>query len=490
MRFATETRVGIVVLLGAIVLTYMTFKVGGFQFREKGYRLFVVFPNVSGLDARAPVQVSGVEIGHVESVSLVEGGARITLFIRPDIEIKAGGFAAIRSSGLLGDRFVAIEPGKKPEIWKEGDTLPASSEGADIDQLTGQVADLITRFLKVTEDVQAITASLREAFGTEEGTMALKDILAHVRSLTRGIDEFVSANRGAIGRSISNLEGFSKLLKEEGEGLLKGLTRITQKIESGEGTIGKLIYDQETYDKLYGTLDRLGGSLKSVQSITERVDRGEGTIGKLFSDETAYENLNTALEGVSSTLGRIQGFKTEVGFRNEYQLDENENKGYFSIQLSPRQDKYYLLEVVDDPRGKISLTSRLTTENGTPKTVTELETARKMKLSALFGKRLPSVGLRIGLMENAFGIGTDLYSKNDRLRFSFDAWDFSSDDPLSKEPHLKISAQYDILRHIHFAAGYDQMLNSELDTLFVGAGLRFEDDDLKYLLGGFSGVAK
>ncbi len=490
MRFTTETKVGVVVLLGVVVLTYMTFKVGGLNLGSKGYRLFVIFSNVSGLDARAPVQVSGVEIGQVESVSLVEGGARITLLIRPEIKIKSGGFATIRSSGLLGDRFVAIEPGTKQAFLKEGDTLSASLEGANIDQLSGQVSDLISRLLKIIDDVKTITASLRETVGTDEGERAMKDILAHVRSLTRGIDAFVSANQKSMGRSIENLEAFSKLLKEEGKGLIKGITRITEKIESGQGTIGKLIYDQDTHDKLFSTLENLDQSLKSIQSITQKVDRGDGTIGKLFSDEGVYNNLNSALGEVSSTLDRVKGFKTEVGFRNEYQLDENENKGYFSIKLSPRQDKYYLLEVVDDPRGKTVFTSRVTTENGTSSTFTELETTRKMKLSALFGKRLPWLGLRIGLMEKAFGIGTDLYAQNDHLRFSFDAMDFNSDDPLSKEPHLKVSAQYDLLRHIHLSVGYDQILNSKIDTLFVGAGLRFEDEDLKYLLGGLSGFAK
>jgi len=200
--------------------------------------------------------------------------------------------------------------------------------------------------------------------------------------------------------------------------------------------------------------------------------------------------MNKALKGVSDTLGRIQRFKTEVGLRNEYQLTDSENKGYFSLKLSPRPDKYYLLEVVDDPVGKVDLTRRVVTNNGTPTVLTELETTQQLKISALLGKRLPHVGLRIGLMENSFGLGGDLYFYNDRLRFAVDGWDFNSDDPLSQDPHVKVMAQYDFLRHVHLTAGYDQILNSRRDNLFIGAGLRFEDDDLKYLIGGFSGLAK
>lgn len=482
------------VILGAITLTFMTFKVGGFTLGDKGYHVSAVFPTVLGLEERAPVRISGVEVGKVDEITLekrgatpAKGGARVTLLINQGIEIPKDSTLSIASSGLLGDRFVEILPGQSKELLAEGGTLlSAPNKGADMEQLTGQVSDLITRFVKVADDVGAVTTSLRGAFGTKEGEQSLKDIIAHVRSLTKGIDDFVRSNQASMGNSISNLEAFSEFLNKEGQGLLKSLTKITKKIESGEGTVGKLIYDQGAYDKLSGTLDDLGGSLKSVRAITKKVEQGEGTIGKLFSDEKAYNNINTALEGVSNTLGRIQRFKTNVGFRNEYQLDGSENKGYFSLKLSPRQDKYYLVEIVDDPFGKVALKTNVTTTGGVPVTATDLETTRKMKFSAQFGKRLPHFGLRIGLMENAFGIGADLYSQNDHIKFSVDAWDFSSDDPLSKNPHIKVSAQYEILRYIHFGVGYDQILNSERNTLFVGAGLRFDDEDIQYLIGGLA----
>ena len=488
MSFTTEAKVGVVVILGAIVLSYMTFKVGGFSLGDKGYRVSVVFPTVLGLEKRAPVRISGVAVGTVEEINLEKrGGAIVALLINQGIEIPKDSSANIASSGLLGDRFVEILPGQsKASLADQGTMRSSVNKGASVEQLTGQVSDLITRFVKVADDVGAVTASLRGAFGTKEGEQSMKDIVEQVRSLTKGIDDFVRSNQKSMGNSISNLEAFSDFLNKEGQALLKSLTKITKKIESGEGTVGKLIYDQGAYDKLSGTLDDLGGSLKSVQLITKKVERGEGTIGKLFSDDKAYNNLNTALEGVSNTLGRIQRFKTNVGFRNEYQLEESDNKGYFSLTLSPRQDKYYLVEVVDDPLGKVSLTTNLTTKDGVSGTATDLETTRKLKFSAQFGKRLPVFGLRIGLVENAFGLGGDFYSQDDHLKFSVDAWDFNSDDPLSKKPHLKVSVQYELLRYIHFGVGYDQILNSERDTLFVGAGLRFDDEDIQYLIGGLA----
>lgn len=476
----TEAKVGIAVLVGLILLTYMTFKVGGFAFlQEDGYRLNATFPSASGLDKRAPVRVAGVEVGRVESIELVEGGAKVIVKIDSDVKIKKGGYAAVRSEGLLGDRFIEIVPGKEGEVWKDGETLPIQEAGPDLENLMG-------RFSSIAEDVKAVTTSLREVLGSAEGKQNLKEVLENAKGLTKEINEWVQANREPLSRSVANFSEFSQSLREQGNDLVESLTRTAQKLERGEGTLGKLINDDEAYEKLTHSLDDLGNSLKGVETLTAKVERGEGTIGKLFTDESAYENLNTALAGLSSTIGRIQKFQTFVGFRNEYQLQESQNKGYFTLQLQPRADKFYRIEVVDDPRGRVTEKTTIITTDGVPSTITELETQRRLKLSALFGKRVSNLGLRIGLVENTFGAGADYFLFNDAFRVSVDAWDFNSDDPLSDRAHLKLTAAYTLFKYISFEAGYDQILNNNLNTFFVGAGLRFEDDDLKYLIGGLA----
>ena len=481
--FTTEAKVGVAVLAALLLLTYMTLKVGGFAFLQKGgYRLNATFTTASGLDKRAPVRIAGVEIGNVEEIHLVEGGAKVILKIDAGVKIRKGGHAAIRSEGLLGDRFVEIVPGKENDFWKDGDTIPVQEGQADLE-------NLMNRFSSIADDVKAVTSSLKEVLGSPEGKQNLKDVLENAKGLTKGINEWVQANREPLSRSITNFESFSKSLKDQGNQLVESLTRMAQKMERGEGSLGKLINSDEAYEKLTRSLDDLGNSLKGVQNLTTKVERGEGTIGKLFTDDTAYENLSTALESVNNTLGRIERFRTFVGFRNEYQLHESQNKGYFTIQLQPRADKFYRFEVVDDPRGRVDETTKVITTDGVPSTITELKTQRRLKFSAMFGKRVSNLGLRIGLVENTFGVGADYFLFDDNFRASVDAWDFNSADPESQRAHLKVTAAYTLFKYISFEAGYDQILNKRLDTLFVGAGLRFEDDDLKYLIGGLSSFA-
>jgi phospholipid/cholesterol/gamma-HCH transport system substrate-binding protein len=488
--WTTELKVGSAILMALLILGYMIFSVGGIAFlNEKGYPLYVVFESAAGLEKKAPVRVSGVKVGQVEGVALVPEGARVALRIHPDVQLKAGGHAIVRSSGFLGDRFVEIVPGKGPALLTGGETLTAHERAPDVE-------NLMNRFGDIANDIQVITAALRDILGDGKAKDSLDAILNNTQSLTGQLDVWVRDNRGALTRSVGNVESFTqtldqrgKLLVDEGHLLVSRLSRIAEQVERGEGTFGKLLRSEEAYNKLNGTLDDLRRAINGVDTLVKRVESGEGTVGKLFTDDTVYNNFNVALEGLGNAVGQIKRFQTFVGFESEYQQRTGEQKGYFDIRIQPRTDKYYLVGLVNDPRGRITETTTVTTTNGAPITVTELETRRTMKLSAQFGRRVDNLGLRIGLFENSAGLGADYTFFDDRVKVSFDAWDFNSDDPQSKRAHLKLSAAYTLLRHIQLEAGYDQMLNRPLDTLFFGLGIRFEDEDLKYLLGGLSGLS-
>lgn len=476
MRLSAQARVGLVVLLGAIVLTYMTFTVGGYRFgRETGYRLFALFDTVAGLDAKSGIKVAGVEVGKVETIGLQDGQARVTLRIKPEIKLREGTQAAVRATGLLGEKYIELIPGKEEGYLKDGDMLIESEKVADLDRL-------INQFSGVAADIKTVSAALREALGSEEGEQSLKEIVANIRELSRNLNVAVKDNRENFTKTVANMEEASSSLKTDLPKLLESLNRtsekleaIATKVEKGEGTLGKLVQEEGVYNKL-------DSALEGLNNITKKLEKGEGTIGKLFTDEKAYDQITTALEGLSNAVSRIERFKTVIGFRNEYQFDSEENKGYFSIQLQPREDKFYLLELVDDPRGSVKRTTLTDPATGTVLSDT-LETKHKLKINAEFGRRFSDVGLRIGLMENTFGAGGDLYLFNDALKFSFDAWDFNSDDPLDRHAHLKATGSLAFFKYLFVQGGYDNFANKKLATGFAGAGIRFEDDDLKYLLG-------
>ena len=403
-------------------------------------------------------------------MGLHDSQAQVFFRIQPGVKIPEGSYAAVKASGLLGDKYVEIVPGKGPGFFPNDARIPQQEGASDLDAL-------INRFAAVADDVKAVTASLRAALGNAEGEQSLKDIVAHFRAMAVNLDLIVAENREAIKGAIANAEELTASLKEEGPRLVATLNRIADRLERGDGTLGKLLADDAVYAKL-------DSALANIDAVTKNLEQGKGTLGKLINDDEAYQKLNGALTGLSGTLSKIEQIRLTLDARNEYQFAEGDNKGYFGLHVTPRENKSYIVEVVDDPRGKVTKTTTDVTVNGGPPTVTEeLKIVRKIKFSVEYFRRFGDLGLRGGLMENSFGVGADYFLDTPGLQLSLDFWDFSSDDPLTKNVHAKATARLRFLKYLYVQGGYDNPFNRQLDTAFVGGGLTFDDDDLKYLIG-------
>lgn len=465
-----EARVGAVVALALTALLWGTFQLKDFAFRRvEGMHVSTLFDSAAGLDKNAPVKMAGVPIGEVAEMALEDSRAKVTMRIRPEVKIPNGSRAVVKAAGLLGEKYVEILPGREAGYVQAGEEIPQEAVTADLDTL-------INRFGAIADDVKAVTAALRGALGTAEGEQSLKDIVAHFRNLAENLDHVVAENRAAIKSTVAHAEEFMRALREEGPRLVATLTRIADRLDRGEGTLGKLLTDEAAYRKL-------DDALANINTVSKNLEEGKGTLGKLINDDEAYEKLNSALAGLSSTVGKIDQIRLTLDARNEYQFEESENKGYFGLHITPRENKSYIVEVVDDPRGKVTKTQTVLTVNGVPSTIEELKIERKIKFSVEYFRRFGDLGLRGGLMENSFGVGADYFFDEPGLQLSLDLWDFNSDDPLNENVHAKATARYRFLKYLYIQAGYDNPFNRDLDTAFVGGGLSFDDEDLKYLIG-------
>jgi phospholipid/cholesterol/gamma-HCH transport system substrate-binding protein len=89
----------------------------------------------------------------------------------------------------------------------------------------------------------------------------------------------------------------------------------------------------------------------------------------------------------------------------------------------------------------------------------------------------------MGLIESEGGVAADYYLFDDRVRFSLDAWNFNSKEPGNENMHLKAGVEYRLGDVFFVNAGYDNFRNRDRAHAFAGIGIRFDDEDLKYLLG-------
>ena len=277
-KMGTETKVGIFVFLGIIVLVFMTVTVGKFHLgKEAGYRVYVLFDSAAGVDRNSPVRIAGVHVGTVERISLERGKARVALRIPPTVQLYEDARAYLRSEGLLGERYIEISPGseEKPRLSEEG-LIQQGASPVSLDQV-------LSRLSGIGENMEAVLVPLGQ--------------------ILRGIEP------EKVGHVVSNFETFSRdlpLLVADARETLGNFKNISTKLERGEGTLGKLINDEEAYRDLKRTL-------VALRDVTEKVQRGEGILGKLISDEEAYRDLKKTLVAVRDVAEKVQRGEGTLG---------------------------------------------------------------------------------------------------------------------------------------------------------------------------------
>jgi len=489
---STELKVGFFTVFVMFILTFMTFKVGGLDWLKKeGFIVYVYFRDIAGLDEKTKVKIAGVDAGVIEKIELKEGIAKLTVRVRKDVVLYSDAVASIKATGLLGDKYLEIYIGDRQPQLKNGDAIRNVIELIDID-------DMLRKLSKVSENISTLAISLNEAFGTDESKNALKEtvmnlgditanlnstivandrklrnVLDNIKNLTASLSEVVNKNKEPLNATIANIQDFSGKLKSDGPDLIANLNKATRDLK-------EIIEENKAAVK---------STVSSFSNIAQQVDKGEGTLGKLIKDDKLYNSINRAAEGLDRTIGAIDRFKTFITFQTDYLTKPKDAKGYFYVTLQPKPDKYYILGVVADPLGHVSTkTTETTTSTGTTKVKKEI-LKKEIEFTAQIAKRFSDTelfkdtALRIGVTESTFGAGADYFFNKDKARASVDIWDFSNDEEGAEKPHVKVGVDYYLFRNVFVTAGADNLLNKKWRGGYAGVGVRFEDEDFKYLFG-------
>jgi phospholipid/cholesterol/gamma-HCH transport system substrate-binding protein len=142
-KYSMETVVGIFVLIGIICIAYMTIKLGKVSlFGDSHYSIYAEFTSVSGLRIGNPVEIDGIQVGRVENLRIDQQKqiAVVTLRIMDEIKVYDDASAAIKTAGLIGDKFVKIDPGGAGNILKPGGKITETTSPIDIEDLIGKYA--------------------------------------------------------------------------------------------------------------------------------------------------------------------------------------------------------------------------------------------------------------------------------------------------------------------------------------------------------------
>ncbi|MBI5599729.1 MAG: MCE family protein [Deltaproteobacteria bacterium] len=474
LRLSAEAKVGIFVFMGLLLLVYMSLRVGGMRLgREEGYLLSVRLDSAAGLDKDASVKIAGVEVGRVKDIILEGHKAKLILRVRPDVKVGKDFVAVLKTSGLLGERYLELLPGSPNAPYlANGEEITRVMTYTDMDKLINILSE-------VAVDIKSVTASMSQAFGSREGEEKLKNIVSNLEEITVSVNAVIQQNDEKFSSTMTNFEDFSSSLRDVSRSLNALIAENKDDLRAGVENLRRAsVKLEEAMDTISKVAPEVKNTVSSIGSIAKKIDQGQGTIGKLINEPTTHDEINKTLTGINSYIERAERFRTFVSYRGEYLFDAKDVKNYFSLRIQPKADKYYLLEIVDDPRGYRKTDKKKIIVNGVLTTTKVTTTSESVKFSAQLAKRFDNLAVRGGIIESTGGAGVDYYFFKDMVKVTFEAFDFDKE----RGPHLKVGANLHINNYFFVTAGYDDFASKVgLESAYLGLGLQFEDEDLKYL---------
>jgi phospholipid/cholesterol/gamma-HCH transport system substrate-binding protein len=489
--------VGALVLIVAAISYKLIRSVDDRKTGGEGYGVYGIFHDASGLFEKSRVMTAGISVGTIEKRELLPATARakITIRIAPNITLYENAVVAKKSASLLGEYYLEIDPGteyrevdgrpQKQRKLVDGDEIKKVLEPVAFGDMMASIGTLIPVMREILEDVRQLTSGPIRDIATnvseliERNSEAIDRLLGRVEHIAATVDQVTTAEADDVKQSIKNVREITESVK----GLIG--TTHEQIAKTGEGARGSI-------EKLQSSIESLEKSMKNVETVTTRIEKGEGTVGRLMSDDTIARNVEEITEDAGGFVKSITRLQTIVGLRSEYNFLTSSFKNYLSIQLMPRPDKFYLIELVEDPRGYRSKTLTVTNNSQTgTSSETKVTLTEQLRFTLQFGKRVSltpntAIGGRFGIKESTGGVAGDLYLFRDRLLLSIDVFDAKA----NQFPRIKATMAYAIWqRNLFLIAGADDMANyvrapggGALFDYFAGLQLTFNDEDLRSLL--------
>ena len=487
-------KIGLFMLLALVVLGVFILEIEDIPIGQRGDRMVVTarFASVAGIDRKAAVRIAGVRIGKVEEVRLDGAEALLVLSLDPGVELHQGASAQVVNMGILGDKYVEILPGSPgaPKL-ASGAVLPGS--------VPPSFDDIMRTANSIGDDVKQVTASLRSSVGGDEGAAKLAEIVDNIRELTESLKVLIAENQANVNATTENFRAFSATLRDE-------LPLIAEKMNLLADQLNEVVYEnrdnaQASLENIRDLSAKLQTTADNLNAITGKIAAGEGTIGKLVNDEETVDNLNQTLGSIDSgvqkleeTLGRYDRFRLDMTVRGEGVSEADDGRFAFGFDLWTTDRRFFRIEGVDTPWGKTSSQTEVVTvthPDGTSETTVtdKFKTEDKLALNAQIGYRLfPTTQVRAGIFESTGGFAVDhsLLVGRRPLRLTFEAYDFNR--ALADDPHLRLEGRFFVTDHVFVHAGWDDPLYDRTSSVLFGGGVVWTENDLKYTLGLAAGA--
>ncbi len=501
----TQLKVGLFTFLGLLLIGGVTIFVNDRPFWwRKCQPIYVNVDDATGLKNKSPVRSLGLEIGYLRSVELSETYVRLGVCITAPIQVLPSTRAYIRSEGFLGDKFLELKPvrytGVSSEVKSPRKVLPVVVPAPATPASPAPAAPARSHPSKKTSGLQRF---LREISGMAVAYAAdpvIQDSPHESAQISAQGSESKDIPVGSKGEDV-------QAVVDRVNGLVKEMTSLTTNLKDAinpdelRQTMRQLNKTLENASKTLSpegglnttaqrTLSKLEDAIEQLRDIIARINRGEGSVGKVVNDPVYADEFRKAIENVNRLLNRVSQIRLQVDVAALYIPAFDGTRANANLKIWPAKDRYYLIGVSVDPRGRRikTMTETTVTAGGvTTKTYSESivldPTAYvpnvmlgkvflgriEVAAGALYGDGAASVVGWLGPSENEemFKLRTDMYFRGQGAGFN-----------------LRITGQAHPLyavkgfSSLYLSAGMESVIRP---TVLFGTGVSFDDEDIRTL---------
>lgn len=455
-----EAKIGLFVVMALGALLFLSTQVTSLgKWGKEGYLVDAYVEDASGVEKHTHVLMSGVTIGDVNDIAIEGKRVKLTLMIDKGVKIPNDSSVIVAQESLLGSKVINVVAGDSTAFLQNGGTLSQSKRYASFDQTSDSVNAAAKELESLLRDFHAIL--------DDEHRQAIQDAIIAFRNVGVNLDGVIVENRDDLHAAIANFRTMGAGFSQTADTVNKDLPEIMARINSLTAQMDNKL--PVAVDKFTNIEDNVTDILAENRSSLKTALESAGAFFK--SGEEAFGK-------VDSMLGSFTTSELQVAMHTDYMMRDQYGKVYLGVNYLPNPETYYMFDLIS-------------TDDYSQPTLPVKHQKGKTYYSAQYGKRFDDTLLRFGAIESTGGIGMDYFMNHDKLKLSAEAFDFNAvDDVRGTHAHLKAQVRYQMLKHLELYGGWDNFLNPQAQNVFLGLGLRFIDNDFKYIIGGASSMKR
>lgn len=308
-----ELKVGILVIAAVALLVFGYNFLKGNNLLNSSRTFYAVYDNVEGLSASAPVTINGYQVGTVTDIRFVDSGDLLVTFnFNSDFEFPKESVAQIYGGGLIGGKSIQIELDKDSDVMaKSGDTLQSAVEEGLIELVNEKLTPLKDKITNAVVEVDSLLKSINYVLDMDTRNNLKKSI------------ENLSGTLGSLNSSSSDIESVLKVNKDKINNSIDKFSQTADNLYKFSDTLSQI-----ELNKIVQNADE---TISNLNEFSDKLNNGEGSISKLLNDDQFYLNLENATKEMEELMRDIKlNPKRYVHFsllgKNDKKYDNSEEK--------------------------------------------------------------------------------------------------------------------------------------------------------------------